>query len=411
MLAVTAKTADLIEAELIERHSLAPSSARKVRAHLVQLRGCVARELGVVVPPIEPPAAPPDTWTPRLDWSGYGAAREWLASGDRVACDLVAACHLRPSTVLRLRVRDVGDGGRTVRVRGRRVWHVLPVPVFLRAGLVELARDAEPVGQLFPGRNRSNGLSVVTLRRRFKAAVREALDVELDLRDLSDLAAATLGAGSANPSGRRVALERIAGRWVAMEEPPRAEDAQPVVVPRDRELRGRVERTEERINGVEANATRTARRLRSSTEVMHRSVRDLKARSDAQDRSFQELRWDLRAAVAGLSERLARVERGGGAGPKAARRQAAAVAELRAEVALLQEQGAKRDAGLKRMKKAVSTNSALIAALVMDRVVANQPGPSPGSSYVVAAGRESSGVGSADAMLRQLSEFFTDSIE
>lgn len=375
VLAVTSESADRIEARLIEC-GLAPSSARKVRAHLVQLRGCVARELGVVVPPIDPPAAAPAPWTPRLDWSGYGATREWLSSVDAAACDLVAACHLRPSTVLRLRVRDVGDGGRTVRVRGRRVRHVLPVPAFLREDLLELARGGEPAAPLFPGRSQSHGLSVVTLRRRFKAATRGALDTDLDLRDLADLATATLGAGSANPSGRRVALGRIARRWVALEEPPSRVESNSAVVPRERGLRRRLERAEDRVSGLEASASRTARRLRSSKKAAERSVSDLRARSEAQDRSIQDLRWEMRAALDGLSERLAQVERRGGSGPKAARRQAAEVVELRTGLDSVQEKVTKIDGALRRTRSAVRTNAGLTTALIMDRAVTQQSKPS-----------------------------------
>lgn|GEM_PF-4426293 len=413
VLGVTSETADSLEAQLIEQGGLAPSSARKVRAHLVQLRGCVARELGVAVPPIEPPTAAPTPWNPRLDWSAYGATREWLTSADRAACDLIATCHLRPSTVLGLRVRDVGDGGSTVRVPGRRMRHVLPVPTFLRADLAELARSGESNAPLIPGR--SDSLSVVTLRRRFKTAGREALDADLDLRDLSDLATATLGPGSANPNGRRVALERIARRWAALEEPPGRDDSEPVIVPRERELRGRLERTEDRIRELQASASRAVRRSRSSKEAMQRSVTELTARCDAQQRSIQELRRETtrqtRKAMDGLSERLAHVEGRVGLAPKAVRRQAAVVAGLRREVASVRAQGAKYDRGLKRVKRALHANAVLTAALVMERAVANQPASSPGPNSGMAAGRDSPGMRRAEVMLRPLFALVADEPE
>lgn len=220
IVAVDEACAEEIEQHLIDAHSIAPSSARKARAHLLALRDFMAQRLGVEGLERTPPPDRPVPWVPRLTWEDYAATRPHLSWGLRLACDLLATCRLRPATVLALRGQDVGPDGRSLQVQGRKDQHTLSVPAFLRADLALLVKRGERAAPLFPGRTRGGTLGVAALRRRFRAAAEVALEQPRDLRDLSDLAASLLGPASGNPSGRGAALSRLAPRWASADAPP-----------------------------------------------------------------------------------------------------------------------------------------------------------------------------------------------
>lgn len=208
-----------VERQLIGE-GMAPKSARKVRSHLLALRAAVASHLGL--PPLAevPATGAPTPSVPRLDLDGYSQVRQALPIALRVATDLAVSCRLRPATILALRVGAVGPRGASLTVRGRHRKHFLDVPAFLRPALNSLAAERPPGAPLWPGRSEGGTYGVAALRRRLQRAGHEVLGMQLDLRDLSDLAATVLGASSGTPHGRRVALARLAPWWRRVDSPP-----------------------------------------------------------------------------------------------------------------------------------------------------------------------------------------------
>lgn len=389
LLGATTEIADQLEAQLVEHHGIAPSSARKVRAHLVQLRDCLARALGVPVPAIAPPPEAPAAWTPRLTWADYASVRAALAPSERIACDLIAACRLRPSAVLRLVVGDLGVAATTVCVRGRRRVHHLSVPTFLRGDLVVLADARAPAELLFPGRTDGKGMSVVTLRRRFQVATRRALGADLDLRDLADLAAATLGPRSANPSGRGAALRRVASRWIEPTSPPspRGQPASLVVNPRpDRAA------LEQRVSALERTGSRTTARIAGLERRTRGAIGSLTSRSNRSEKEQWQLLRDLESLRDDLCDRLAALEKRIAPAPRVWSRQQNAIRTLRADVSALEHEAKARDKRLERARSALRVSVALTGALALDRISDHaapvSSGAAAGPSAVVGANGE-----------------------
>ena len=356
LLAVSERTAEALETTLIKRRGIAPSSARKVRAHLLQLRASVARQLGVVPAPVAPPASPPALFNPRLDLASYREVTERLSPSDRLACDLVLALRLRPATVLRLEKHDVAPEGRAVVVRGRHLKHRLPVPAFLRQPLADAARGGEPSEPLFPGRDRARGLSPTTLRRRFRRAAHEVIGEDRHLRDLSDLGTATLGPGSATPRGREVVLRRVADRWSVATQPPSLETSTPTLVPQAPR-----EPLAVKVAALEALLEEVTRSLRAALDANQQQLRALDARTAAQRNAGRQLREDLDALKRGLQE-AARAPRRAGQDPNAEQRKA--FAETQRQVTrLVGEVG--------RSRRALAAISPLVIALTVDRASQN----------------------------------------
>ena len=389
LLGVTTEIADQLEAQLIRQHEVAPSSARKVRAHLVQLRDCLALALGVPVPAIAPPAEAPAAWTPRLTWADYGSVRAVLAPSERIACDLIAACRLRPSAVLRLVVGDLGVAATTVCVRGRRRAHHLSVPIFLRGDLVVLADARAPAELLFPGRTDRKGMSVVTLRRRFQAAASRALGANLDLRDLADLAAATLGPRSANPSGRSAALRRVASRWTEPTSPPshRGQPASLVV-----NLRPDRAALEERVSALERAGSQATARIAGLERRTRGAIGSLTSRSNRSENEQRQLLRDLNALRDDLCDRLVALEKRIAPPPRVWSRQHNAIRTLRADVAALEQEARARDKRLEKARSALTATIALTGALALDRISDHAApvwgGAAGGPSAVVGANGE-----------------------
>lgn len=306
VLDVDADKAVWLETTLIQDHGVAPSSARKVRAHALALRNSVARRLGTEPLQLLPSSGRPVPWEPRVQWSGYQRVRAVLPWELRVACDLVATCRLRPSTILRLRGQDVGSDGRSITVQGRRRRHTLPVPAFIQAELLMLANGRGAGVALWPGRTLAGTLGVTTLRRHLKSAAREAVDEEWDLTDLADLAASALGTASANPRGRKSSLRRIALRWVSVAEVP----LDPVMPAHA----GRLESLQRSVDALRSEVEQSRRRSLANRKATLHAFKEVGHTARRTHRGVENLREDVETlkedspVVARLTKRLDKVE-------------------------------------------------------------------------------------------------------
>jgi len=214
---------------LVEDVEVTPRSARKLVRHLLGLRTAVAARLDApALPDVElgPLRPAPE---PEVSLDEYAVVRSWFREELRPGIDLIVGCRLRPAKVLQLRSDAVGPGGCTIRVRGRREEHLLPVPAFAREDLALLACRVGPGAPLFPGRSKGSTLNPATLRRRVKEVSREHLGREVNLQDLGHLAELVLGPASGNPAGRLAAVRRIAVDWEEVEWPPGWEAAEDIV--------------------------------------------------------------------------------------------------------------------------------------------------------------------------------------
>ena len=315
--------AEKVEDWLVGTRGLAPSSARKVVEHLLALRGSIAEAARA---PRLDDARLETAWTrePPLTIEQYAALRLELPLKPRVAADLVTTCRLLPATVLGLVFEDVGAGGRTIAVRGRRQRHVLPVPAFLRGDLTAVAEEAGPGQPLFPGRSGAGTFGPAALRKRVQAASTAALGYAVDLRSLGLLAESILGDASGNPVGRLAALRRLAPTWRLIDEPPVSEGAEEpgaAVVGADGqvseldELRVQIEALQEEVEAGRAERRALGHRAdsaRSARRALRESGKRLEVRVDRLASIESELAVGVdqaKAALEALNEAITQVNR------------------------------------------------------------------------------------------------------